>query len=61
MNSQTTQTTAASSFDGPQTSAKLLNQSVARLQPVQSYGWGPSSEPKSARFFTGNSWGPKKS
>ena len=61
MNSQTAQTTAGSRFDGQQTQAKLLNQSVARLQPAQSYCWGPAAEAKSARFFTGNSWGPKKS
>lgn len=61
MNSQPSQTSAASSFDGQQPPAKLLNQSVAHLQPVHSYGWGPTAEPKSARFFTGHSWGPKKS
>jgi hypothetical protein len=61
MNSQSTTRISASTFDDPQPPARLLNQLVSRLQPATSYAWGPAAEPKTARFFTGNSWGPKKS
>jgi hypothetical protein len=61
MNTQQTIIPATSSINSQPTASQPHNASVASLPAMhRHYAWGPASETKSARFFTGHAWGPKK-